>query len=254
MQYQQATQTLNDFRQQMVALREEMRAVQAKIDPEEVQDYVFTNTEGEVRLSELFRDHQHLFVIHNMGTSCPYCTLWADGFNGVNDHLQDRAAFVLSSPDSPKKQAAFKAARGWKFPMVSHEGTSFAEDMGYKGDAGFQPGVSVFSKDGNRILRVSDTWFGPGDDFCTVWSLFDLIPEGPTAGHLNTSTRSLGRPPAIYLETRPGHQPASPGTRDNAQQRPRHRRGPFRPSGFSPRCYRESLGLPQAGRPSSASR
>jgi hypothetical protein len=25
---------------------------------------------------------------------------------------------------------------------------------------------------------VSDASFGPGDDFCTLWHLFDLIPEG----------------------------------------------------------------------------
>jgi predicted dithiol-disulfide oxidoreductase (DUF899 family) len=178
MQYQQATQTLNDFRQQMVALREKMREVQAEIEPEAVQDYTFMTTDGEVRLSELFGEHKHLFIIHNMGVSCPYCTLWADGFNGVNGHLQNRAAFVVSSPDAPKQQAAFKASRNWQFPMVSHEGSSFAADMGYKGEDRWQPGVSVFTKDGDRILRVSNTWFGPGDDFCNVWSLFDLIPEG----------------------------------------------------------------------------
>lgn len=178
MEYQQASQSLNDYRQQIGALREKMRAVQADVEPQEVEDYTFSTTDGSVKLSALFGDHDDLFVIHNMGASCRYCTLWADGFNGVNDHLQNRAAFVLSSPDAPKKQADFKASRGWRFPMVSHEGTNFAADMGYQGDDGWQPGVSVFRKDGNRILRVSDTWFGPNDDFCSVWSFLDLIPEG----------------------------------------------------------------------------
>lgn len=63
--------------------------------------------------------------------------------------------------------------------MVSHNGTSFAKDMGYHPEEGYWPGVSVFKKDGDRILRVSDTNFGPGDDFNAVWNLFDLIPEGP---------------------------------------------------------------------------
>lgn len=178
MEYQQATQSLNDYRQQIVALKEKMRSVQAEVEPQAVDNYTFTTPDGTVTLAELFGDHDHLFIVHNMGVSCPYCTLWADGFNGVNDHLQSRAAFVLSSPDSPKQQAAFKASRGWRFPMVSHAGTSFAADMGYQGDDGWQPGVSVFRKDGDQVLRVSDTWFGPGDDFCNVWSLFDLLPEG----------------------------------------------------------------------------
>jgi hypothetical protein len=49
--------------------------------------------------------------------------------------------------------------------------------MGYW-DNGPLPGVSVFKKRGGKILRVADTGFSPGDDFCTVWHVFDLIPEG----------------------------------------------------------------------------
>jgi len=38
--------------------------------------------------------------------------------------------------------------------------------------------VSVFRKSGQRICRVSDTGFQPGDDFCAIWHFFDLLPEG----------------------------------------------------------------------------
>jgi predicted dithiol-disulfide oxidoreductase (DUF899 family) len=40
------------------------------------------------------------------------------------------------------------------------------------------PGVSVFKRKGDKVMRVADTAFKPGDDFCGVWHLFDLIPEG----------------------------------------------------------------------------
>jgi len=40
------------------------------------------------------------------------------------------------------------------------------------------PGVSVFEKDADSIVRVASTMFGPGDDFCAVWHLFDLLPNG----------------------------------------------------------------------------
>jgi predicted dithiol-disulfide oxidoreductase (DUF899 family) len=113
-----------------------------------------------------------------MGTGCRNCTMWADGFNGVLPHLEDRAAFVVSSPDDPATQCAFAAARGWRFRMVSHQGTNFAADMGYRGEHGWRPGVSVFRRAGDRILRVSDTDFDAGDDFCPVWHLFELLPEG----------------------------------------------------------------------------
>ena len=36
----------------------------------------------------------------------------------------------------------------------------------------------MFRKEGDKILRVSDTDLGPGDDFCAVWHLFDMLPEG----------------------------------------------------------------------------
>jgi predicted dithiol-disulfide oxidoreductase (DUF899 family) len=63
--------------------------------------------------------------------------------------------------------------------MVSHQGTSFAEDMGYWSEsAGWLPGVSVFKRDGAQILRTADTSFHPSDDFCAVWHLLDLLPEG----------------------------------------------------------------------------
>ena len=56
---------------------------------------------------QLFGSMKDLFVIHNMGSGCPYCTLWADGYNGIYEHLTSRAAFVIASPDSPAAQQRF---------------------------------------------------------------------------------------------------------------------------------------------------
>ena len=179
MGYQDTARKLAAYRSQIEELREKMRAAQAAAEPQPVEDYTLTRADGEgVRLSGLFGDKDTLIVIHNMGRSCPYCTLWADGFNGVYPHLSNRAAFVLSSPDKPEEQRRFAESRSWKFPMVSHAGTTFAADMGYRSDDGYLPGVSVFQRRDGKVLRVSDAAFSPGDDFCSVWHLFDLIPEG----------------------------------------------------------------------------
>jgi predicted dithiol-disulfide oxidoreductase (DUF899 family) len=177
MSYRETTQQLAEYRRQIAELREKMRSAQASIEPEEVRDYEFAAPQGKVRLPDLFGDKDTLFVIHNMGASCPYCTLWADGFSGVFDHLRNRTAFVLSSPDTPEQQQKFAKSRNWSFPMVSHQGTSFVQDMGYFED-GPTPGVSVFKRKDGKIFRVADTSFSPGDDFCSVWHFLDLIPEG----------------------------------------------------------------------------
>ncbi len=36
----------------------------------------------------------------------------------------------------------------------------------------------MFNLDKGKILRVSDAPWSPGDDFCTVWHFFDLLPDG----------------------------------------------------------------------------
>ncbi len=181
MTYAEQRDAIEALRARMSGLRDEIRELQAGIEGETVADYTFETPDSAVRLSDLFGDKTDLLVIHNMGRACPYCTLWADGLNGVYPHLADRAAFVVTSPDPPDVQAEFATSRGWRFPMASHRGTNFASDMGYgSAEAGWQPGVSAFQRRGDAIVRVSNTHFGPGDQFACIWHLFDLFPEGAT--------------------------------------------------------------------------
>ncbi len=179
MNYADVNAKLADYRRQIAAIREKMRNTLATVEPEEVKDYEFSTVEGRVKLSELFGDHDDLIVVHNMGASCSYCTLWADGYNGIHQHVVTRAGFAVSSPDRPEVQHKLAQARGWRFPMISHTGSTFAADMGYISDkGGWMPGVSVFRRNGDTIARVSDTGFSPGDDFCTLWHFFDMLPGG----------------------------------------------------------------------------
>ena len=145
----------------------------------EVADYTFANLEGPVKLSELFGGKRDLIVMHSMGISCSNCTMVCDGFNGIYPHVRDRAALVVAGPDAPEKQAAFADERGWRFPIVSHAGTTFARDMGFVGDNGrMLPGVSAFRREAARIMRVSATNFHAETEFCAIWRLLDLLPEG----------------------------------------------------------------------------
>jgi predicted dithiol-disulfide oxidoreductase (DUF899 family) len=179
MKYAAGSEKMLAYRRQIADIRQKMRATLASVEPQEVPDYEFQTPAGTVRLSELFGDHEDLMVVHKMGSSCPGCTLWADGYNGVHHHVITRTAFAVSSPDTPAVQQQLAQARGWKFRMVSHLGTTFAADMGYRSDQGrWRPGISVFKRAESKILRVSDAAWSPGDDFCTVWHFFDLLPEG----------------------------------------------------------------------------
>ncbi|MDE2817636.1 MAG: DUF899 family protein [Chloroflexota bacterium] len=177
-QLAEAMADLERAKQRLVELRRRMPA-------EPVADYELAGPDGSVKLSAMFGDKSDLIVVHNMGSGCPYCTLWADGFNGVLSHLESRAAFVVVSPDAPEVQQRLAGKRGWRFRMVSAEGTTFIEDMGFGSeeehyDSHAMPGVSAFHKNPDgAIVRVARDFFGPGDLYCGVWHLFDLLRDGP---------------------------------------------------------------------------
>src|SRR6266545_843481 len=98
MRYQDTSERLAQYRRQISDLRGKIREMQQSVEPKEVGDYTFATRDGPVRLSQLFGDKASLFVIHNMGASCPYCTLWADGFNGFLPHIENRAASPSRRP------------------------------------------------------------------------------------------------------------------------------------------------------------
>jgi len=103
----------------------------------EVTDYAFQTLDGEIHLSDLFADRDRLLVIHNMGQGCRYCTLWADGINGVLDHLEDAMAVALVSKDPPEIQRRMALDRNWKFRMASHGGGAYMAEQCAMGEQWF---------------------------------------------------------------------------------------------------------------------
>ncbi|MDB5100224.1 MAG: Transcriptional regulator, AraC family [Cyanobacteria bacterium RYN_339] len=174
-------QEVEALEQEIMAKKQALTALRRRLPAVPVtQDYVFTAPDGSTQpLSALFGQQNELILIHNMGVRCQYCALWSDGFNGVLKHLQNRAAFVVVTPDPPATLGAQAKLRGWDFPVYSHAGTSFSADMGMAEGDDESPGVSTFVKaaDGS-IQRVGRSLFGPGDDFAPIWHLFDLLPPG----------------------------------------------------------------------------
>jgi predicted dithiol-disulfide oxidoreductase (DUF899 family) len=179
-----ADDEIKQISKQIEELKGKLSEARRRRPAEPVQDYELRNPDGSpVKLSELFGDKDDLLLIHNMGRGCVYCTMWADGFVSMLPHLENRAAFVLVSPDTPEVQSAFAKSRGWTFRTASAAGTSFIKDMGFEwsdtDQSGYQPGLSAFHRnaDGSMVRTGSDE-FGPGDDYCPEWRMFDLLAGG----------------------------------------------------------------------------
>ncbi len=172
---EKAEKELQEARQKVTELRK-------KLDNKLVPDYTLKDPDGQpINLYSLFGTKDDLIIIHNMGKSCPYCTLWADGLMGFKKHLENRAGFALVSHDRPSVLREFAAGRGWNYKYFSNDGGPFSKEMGMQNDDGSPlPGISTFHRDANgAIKRVSHAYFGPGDDFCSIWHMFDMLKEGP---------------------------------------------------------------------------
>ena len=179
---------ITDTENEIASLEKELRDKKQKLTelkralpPKKISDYTFLDVDAnEISLAALFGDKKELMLIHNMGKGCRYCTLWADEYNGVIDHLENRVPFAVISPDVPLMMREFAESRNWKFKILSSYGTSFKKDIGFENDKGkLMPGVSVFIKDetGN-IFETNHDRFGPGDAYCGTWSFLDLLPQG----------------------------------------------------------------------------
>ena len=160
--------------QRIGALTAELNALRKANAATPVPNYPFATTNGQTTLRDLFGEQDKLLLIHNMGQGCRYCTLWADGFNGLLPHLESALAVVLVSKDAPDVQRRFANSRGWRFRLASHGGGAYIEEQGVFGEAENYPGAVVYERDGDTILRKNACVFGPGDLYCALWPFLGM--------------------------------------------------------------------------------
>jgi predicted dithiol-disulfide oxidoreductase (DUF899 family) len=175
------TEEISRLQTQILELKKQLTRLRREQPAAPVEDYALLSQDGgTTSLSQLFGGQDDLLVIHNMGRSCDYCTLWTDGLTGVTRAIESRCAFVVVSPDPPEVQSRVAAERGWPFRTACDPDRRFTRAMGFwSEEEGFWPGVSAFRKSpAGEIERISWTYFGPGDDFAPIWHLFDLLAEG----------------------------------------------------------------------------
>lgn len=158
---------------QIQTLRDQRRALLQAHFAGPVQDHALASPEGvATKLSDYFGPHEELIVIHNMGRGCDYCTLWADGFNGLARYFPTLTGLVLVSPDAPEVVREFAQSRGWKFPVASDPNSELSKALGFYFDDGVWPGFSIIKRSPEgELVRTGGDFFGPGDDYCSVFPM-----------------------------------------------------------------------------------
>jgi predicted dithiol-disulfide oxidoreductase (DUF899 family) len=181
------------------------------------KEYVFEGPHGPQTLADLFDGRSQLVVYHAMfdpataspqtpwttDAACPYCSFWADNFNGSVVHLNHRDVTLVAVSRAPYAAiAAYRQRMGWTFPWFSSGQSDFNVDYGVsftaqqlaekKAEYNYtiqdphrteHPGVSVFFKDdAARIFHTYSTYARGLDMLNVAYHYLDLVPKGRDEG------------------------------------------------------------------------
>jgi len=186
------------LRDQLSAGRRELPWV--RID----KDYVFQGASGALSLADIFDGRSQLIVYHFMfdpdwESGCRSCSFWADNFNGIGVHLNQRdVTFAAISRAPLAKLQAYAQRLGWSFPWFSSFGSDFNFDFGVSFSAqdlargwvtyNYErrdtnmtelPGISVFSRDESGAVYHTYSCYSRGLDMLNgAYHHLDLAPKG----------------------------------------------------------------------------
>ncbi len=168
------------------------------------KSYTFDGPRGPESLADLFDGRRQLVVYHFMfgprdGAGCAHCSFWADSFNDIIVHLNQRDVTMLAVSRAPlAKLAAFRRRMGWTFKWVSSRKSdfnydyqaSFTENQVKRGKALYNfketelmgpdyPGISVFYRDDAGNVFHTYSCYARGIDMMnTAYQYLDLVPKG----------------------------------------------------------------------------
>jgi predicted dithiol-disulfide oxidoreductase (DUF899 family) len=168
------------------------------------KEYAFDGPNGKETLSDLFDGRSQLIVYHfmydpNWDVGCPSCSFWADNFNDIIVHLNQRDVTMIAVSRAPyNKIDEYKKRLGWNFKWVSSFNTDFNRDYyvsftleELEKKEGFynftiqdpyeseQPGVSVFYKDqAGKIFHTYSAYERGIDILNNTYNYLDLVPKG----------------------------------------------------------------------------
>ncbi len=131
-----------DARQQFLAKEKEFTRLRDRLSQQRQnlpwervdREYVFDGPNGKETLADLFAGRSQLIVYHFMfgpdwEAGCPSCSLFADNFNGIIVHLNQRDVTFLAVSRAPfSKLDAYRKRMGWSFKWVSSTVNDFNRD------------------------------------------------------------------------------------------------------------------------------
>ncbi|MGI8714578.1 MAG: DUF899 domain-containing protein [Solirubrobacteraceae bacterium] len=151
------------------------------------RDYRLRGPDGDVDLLGLFEGRRQLLLYHFMfapdvlgwpDAGCPGCTMFVDQIgHPAHFHARDTSLALVSRAPLAQLQA-YRRRMGWELPWYSSEGSDFNRDLGVTSDAGETFALSVFLRDGDRILRTYVTNGRGTEALGGVWTFLDLTPLG----------------------------------------------------------------------------
>jgi predicted dithiol-disulfide oxidoreductase (DUF899 family) len=166
--------------------------------------YVFDGPDGKETLADLFAGRRQLAVYHFMfhpdwQEGCKSCSFWADGFDGIAPHLNQRDVTLVAVSRAPRQRfEPFRKRMGWKFKWLSSHGGDFNADYGVhftptelkRGKVNYNyqmrgfpvedaPGLSVFYRDdGGQVFHTYSCYARGLDMLNGAYNYLDLMPNG----------------------------------------------------------------------------
>ena len=195
-------------------LRDELSRQRRELPWEKVdKKYVFDGPNGKETLSDLFAGRSQLLVYHFMfgpewNEGCPSCSFWADNFNNIIVHLNQRDVTMVAISKAPlEKLTAFQKRMGWTFKWLSSFGNDFNRDyhvsftpeelekgaMYYNYRIGKfgrdeAPGLSAFYKNTEGTVFHTYSCYGRGLDMLnSAYHHMDVLPKGRDEAGLSYS-------------------------------------------------------------------
>ena len=208
-QWMAARKALLAKEKKFTKLRDQLSAQRRALPWEKVEkQYVFEGPDGRQALAELFDGRSQLIVYHFMfgpdwNAGCPHCSHWADNFNGVIVHLNQRDVTMVAVSRAPlAKLMAYRQRMGWSFKWLSSLGSEFNFDYGVSftpeetarkkalynyvlqdPEVSEREGVSVFYKDAAGAVFHTYSTYARGIDMMNVdYNFLDLVPKGRDEG------------------------------------------------------------------------
>ena len=190
-------------------LRDELGRTQRALPWVKVdKEYVFEGPRGRETLGDLFEGRSQLVVYHFMfapdwEAGCKHCSFWADNFDEIIVHLNQRDVTMLAVSRAPyAKLAAYEKRMGWTFKWVSSGGGDFNFDYNVSfrpdelaqkkafynfklQDAGEsdREGMSVFYRRPDGTIFHTYSAHARGIDMLnTAYHYLELVPKGRDEG------------------------------------------------------------------------